>query len=123
MADALAVPLTRNAPSANSRSSAVASSMCAAIGLALSITFSRRLDHRDAADDQRARAVGVHALRRGPGVAVQHLDVLERHAELVGDDLAPRRLVPLAVRRAPVTTSTLPVGSIRIDAASQPPAP
>ena len=26
------------------------------------------------------------------------LDVLERHAELVGDDLAPRRLVALAVR-------------------------
>ena len=32
------------------------------------------------------------------GVAVQHLDVLERDAELVGDELAPRRLVPLAVR-------------------------
>ena len=33
------------------------------------------------------------------GVAVQHLDVLERHSELVRDDLAPRRLVALAVRR------------------------
>jgi hypothetical protein len=32
-------------------------------------------------------------------VAVQDLDVLERHAELVGDDLAERRLVALAVRR------------------------
>ncbi len=32
------------------------------------------------------------------GVAVQHLDVLERDAQPVGDDLAPGRLVPLAVR-------------------------
>ena len=58
----------------------------------------RALDHGRAADGQRARAVGVHALRRDLGVAVQHLDVLERHAELVGHDLAPRRLVPLPVR-------------------------
>ena len=54
---------------------------------------------------------------------MQHLDVLERHAELVGDELAPRRLVALAVRVEPVTTSTLPVGSIRMEADSQPPAP
>ena len=53
----------------------------------------------DAADDQRARAVGVQPLVRDLGVAVQHLDVLERDAELVRDDLAPRRLVALAVRR------------------------
>ena len=32
------------------------------------------------------------------GVAVEDLDVLERHAEAVGDDLAERRLVALAVR-------------------------
>ena len=37
-------------------------------------------------------------LVRDLGVAVQHLDVLERDAEPVGDDLAERRLVPLAVR-------------------------
>ena len=58
----------------------------------------RRVDDGDAADDQRPRAVGVEALRRDLGVAVQDLDVLERHAELVGDDLAERRLVPLPVR-------------------------
>ena len=51
------------------------------------------------ADDERARAVGVHALGRDLGVAMEHLDVLERDAEPVGDDLAPRRLVALAVRR------------------------
>ena len=56
-----------------------------------------RLDHRDAADDQRAGAVGVQAPGRDLGVPVQHLDVVERHAQLVGDDLAPRRLVALAV--------------------------
>jgi hypothetical protein len=81
----------------------------------------RGVDHRGPADDQRPGAVGVQAARGDRGVAVQHLDVLERHAELVGDELAPRRLVALAVRVEPVTTSTLPVGSIRIAACSQPP--
>ena len=57
-----------------------------------------RRDQGHAADRQGPRPVGVHALGRDLGVAVQHPDVLERHAELVGDDLAPRRLVPLAVR-------------------------
>ena len=55
-------------------------------------------DQRLATDDQRPRAVGVEALGRDLGVAVQHLDVLERDAEPVGDDLAERRLVALAVR-------------------------
>ena len=35
---------------------------------------------------------------RDLGVAVQDLDVLEGDAEPVGDDLAERRLVALAVR-------------------------
>ena len=69
---------------------------------------------RLAADHQGPRAVGVQALVRDLGVAVQDLDVLEGHAEPVGDDLAERRLVALAVRARPVMTSTLPVGSIRI---------
>ena len=58
----------------------------------------RGLDHRGAADHQRPGAVGVQAARGDRGVAVQHLDVLERDAELVGDELAPRRLVALPVR-------------------------
>src|SRR3712207_6893329 len=41
----------------------------------------------------------VEALRRRARVAVHHLHVLERHPERVGSDLAPRRDVPLAVRR------------------------
>ena len=56
-----------------------------------------RLHQRLAADHERARAVGVEPAVRDLGVAVQHLDVLERHAEPVGDDLAERRLVALAV--------------------------
>ena len=50
-----------------------------------------------AAHDQRARAVGVEATRRDLGVAVEDLDVLEGHTQPVGDDLAPGRLVALAV--------------------------
>ena len=84
----------------------------------------RRLDQRHAADGQRARAVGVHALGRDLGVAVQHLDVLERDAEPVGDDLAPRRLVALAVRRRPGDHLDL-AGRAASGSAqcSQPPAP
>ena len=59
------------------------------------------VDDRRAADDERPRPVGVHALVRDRRVAVQHPDVLERDAELVGDDLRPRGLVALAVRARP----------------------
>ena len=55
------------------------------------------VDDRLAADRERARAVGAHAHRRLVGVAVDDLDVLERHAELVDDELRKGRLVPLAV--------------------------
>ena len=54
---------------------------------------------RDPADRERAAAVGVHAELRDGSVAVQHLDVVDADAELVGDDLRKRRLVALAVRR------------------------
>ena len=91
-------PRTENRPGVHSRSSAEASSRSAAITLAFSTTLSQADDQGHPADRQRPRPVGVQALGRDLGVAVQHLDVLERHAELVGDDLAPRRLVPLAVR-------------------------
>ena len=56
------------------------------------------LDQRLAADDEGARAVGVQALGRDLGVAVQDLDVLEGDAQPVGDDLAEGRLVALPVR-------------------------
>src|SRR3712207_3640048 len=61
----------------------------------------RRVDDRGPADHERPGPVGVQPARRDRGVAVQHLDVLERHAEPVGDQLAPRRLVTLAVRGRP----------------------
>ena len=119
----LSVPLTVNRPPENSRSSTLASSRCAANDLGLLDHLVGREDQRLTTDDERARAVGVQALGRDLGVAVQHLDVLERHAEPVGDDLAPRRLVALAVRGGAGETSTLPVASIRMLACSQPPAP
>ena len=95
----LSVPLTPKRPAVNSRSSTLASSRCAATTLAFSMTLSAARTTASRAHDERARAVGVHALGRDLRVAVQHLDVLERDPEPVGDDLAPRRLVALAVRR------------------------
>ena len=54
---------------------------------------------RSPPDGERSAPVRVHALLRDRGVAVQYLDVVDADAELVGDDLRPRRLVALAVRR------------------------
>ena len=54
--------------------------------------------HRGAGDRRRAAAVGAEAVGRLVGVAVAHLDVLRRDAELLGDDLRERRLVALALR-------------------------
>ena len=58
-----------------------------------------RMPERDAADGERAAAVGVHAVLRNSGVSVQHLDLSRVDPEQVGDDLRPRRLVSLPVRR------------------------
>ena len=55
------------------------------------------VDHRLAADRQRARAVGAHADRGLVGVAVDDVDVLVGHAQLLGDHLREGRLVALAV--------------------------
>ena len=41
---------------------------------------------------------------------MQHLDVLERNAQFVGDQLAPSRLVALAVRRGTADDFDLPGG-------------
>ena len=91
-------PRTENRPGVHSRSSAEASSSPRRDHLGLLDHLVARRDQGHPADRQGPGPVGVHALGRDLGVAVQHPDVLERHAELVGDDLAPRRLVPLAVR-------------------------
>ena len=56
-----------------------------------------RLVDRRAADRRRARAVGAHAERDAVGVAVDDLDVLDRDAEPLDDELREGRLVPLAV--------------------------
>ena len=55
------------------------------------------VDHGLAADRQRARAVGAHADRGLVGVAVDDVDVLVGHAQLLGDHLRQGGLVALAV--------------------------
>ena len=56
----------------------------------------RRHDSRTA-HRQRTRAVGAERVVRATGVAVQYRDVLERYAQLVGDDLREGGFVALAV--------------------------
>ena len=53
---------------------------------------------RGAAHRAGAAAVGAHAERNLPGVAVDDLHLLHRNAQLVGHQLRERRLVPLPVR-------------------------
>ena len=53
--------------------------------------------HRGAADRQRTRPVGVHAVRRDGRVGVEDLHVVGADAQLVGHDHRPRRLVALPV--------------------------
>ena len=49
-------------------------------------------------------------------------DVVERYAELVGDDLGQSGYVPLTVRRDAGEHRTVTVGGNSTEAASQPPA-
>ncbi len=99
MTDFSGSPLTVKVPSRNSRSSGEHSSWCAAIGLAFSMTRSAAFLMAWPADGERSRAVGVHAVGSPAGVAVDHVDVLDRDAEDAAGDLAPGRLMALAVRR------------------------
>src|SRR3989449_4951700 len=65
--------------------------------LGLVLHFQRRVEDRGAADGQAATAPGAVAHRRVEGVAVTDDDMVEVHAEVVGDDLGKGRLVTLAV--------------------------
>ena len=65
--------------------------------LALVDDLVERLDDRGAADRQRARAVRAHAEQDTARVAVNDVDVLDRHAEPRGDHLRERRLVALSM--------------------------
>ena len=53
---------------------------------------------RGAGDRRRARRIRPEPVRRGVGVALLDLDVRDREAELLGDDLRERGLVTLALR-------------------------
>ena len=56
---------------------------------------------RVAAHDRGARGEGAHGVAEPAGVAGDDLDVLERHAQLVGGDLRERREVALALGGEP----------------------
>ena len=65
-------------------------------GLVLDLAGGHR--RRRAGDRRRPRGVRAKAVRRRVRVAVLDLDVGDREAELLGDDLGERRLVALALR-------------------------
>ncbi len=96
-----ASPLTRTTPSTISRSPGSASSASPAMRSA----FARTLRAASAIAlplITAAREANVPDRVAEPSrVAGGHLDVLERHAELVGDDLRERREVALPLRRQP----------------------
>ena len=101
MTPRVGVPRTETRPSSTSRSSGAASSRWAAI----SSTWSRT-----SSDAARAAPPATTAVRLPPvpgtegcarGVALHHDHVVQRHAEVLGDDLRHRRLDALAVRARP----------------------
>jgi hypothetical protein len=105
----LSVPFTRKVPSANSMSSRGLQQVGRDL-LALVDDLVAGLGEGRAADRQRARAVGAHAEGDLAGVAVHDLDVLEGHAEGLGDELGEGGLVALAVAVAAGEDGDEPVG-------------
>ena len=91
------MPATVNLLSLNSMSSTEASIRWAAIFLPLAMILSIALTIARAADGEAAAAVGAHAERDFRGVAVHDVHLVDRHAELRGDELREGRFVPLAV--------------------------
>ena len=65
-------------------------------------------------DRRGSRRVRPEPVGRGVGVALLDLDVGDREAELLRDDLGERGLVTLALDWTPSLASTLPVGWTRI---------
>ena len=59
--------------------------------------FVHRLDDSGAADGKRTGSIGAHAELDLVGIPVDDLDILDRHAEPVGDQLGEGRFVALAV--------------------------
>ena len=55
---------------------------------------------RLAANCKGSGAVGIHTIRRAPGVTVNYLNVLNRNSKDAACDLAPSRLVALTMRRS-----------------------
>ena len=117
-------PLTRNLPSATSMSSAAASSLWAAIRLALSLILSSDIDQRRAADGEAAAAHRAVALRGVAGVAVVD-DDLRRSRRRCSSATIWAKVVswPWPCGEMPVKTVTSPLGSTRTVALSNGPKP
>ncbi len=90
-------PLTLNLPGSHSRSSSLASSRWAAIFRAFAWILRAATAVAAPATGVERERVCAEAVRRRVGVALLDLDVGDREAELLGDDLGERRLVPLAL--------------------------
>ncbi len=96
--DRLGEPFTENVPFSSSMSASAASSRCAAIFFALSASLRETIAVAAPAtgverDAYVPRPYGV--LSVSPSITLMSVD---GDAELVGDDLGERRLVPLALR-------------------------
>ena len=91
------VPATENLPASNWMSDFGGLEQMRRDLLALDDHLVGRLRQRRAADHQRARAIGAHAELHAVGIAEHDVDILEGHAELLGDDLRKGRLMALAV--------------------------
>src|SRR3989454_10381763 len=94
-------PFTVQAPAAKARSCSLASSRCAAIFRPLSLILSRHLTMALPPTHAERLPYVPYPERDLRGVAVDDLDLLHRDAELVGDELGERGLVPLPVRVRP----------------------
>ena len=105
-------------PSSNLMSATSTFMLCAAIALALAMTFSPACERR-ARHGGRARAAGAFAEEHLVGVALDVFDVVRMHAELVGHHLLERGLVALALVDAAGEICTVPPRSKRISAPSR----
>ena len=92
-------PLTEIRPFSNTRSSSLRFEQRRGELRHLRLHLGAGHVQRRAADGLRAAAERADALLHDRRVAVLDRDVLDRHAELIGQHLRERRLVALAVRR------------------------
>ena len=99
--DAVGLPFTATTPPTISRSSAEHSRASDGHPQRLGLHRAGRQRHRRAGHHRRPGGESADGVTEPAGVAGGDPDRLERHAELVGDDLREHRLVALALRGQP----------------------